>query len=191
MLSAGWVWSPWDAVVVFDVAEALRRPEHLDELDGCMPTSRHVGLAEESSACWQTDTTVIITGGSEPEDPEEAAEATVTERLRPCGIVVHEISSNAIVSSCVLDTPPGTILPVDRAHVVAFYEHPRLIRLSDGAVVDVWSGIASGVQVSSILGHKVPPTLALDPYHARFAIVQADGIHVVALQDPCAVRDLA
>lgn len=191
LLSAGWVWSPWDAVVFFDVAEALRRPEHLDELDGCMPTSRHVGLAEESSACWQTDTTVIITGGSEPEDPEEAAEATATERLRPCGIAVHNISSDATLSSCVLDTPPGTVLPVDRTHVVAFYDHPRLIRLADGAVEHTWATIASGVQVSSILCRKVPPTLALDPHNARFAIVQADGIHVVALQPPRAVRNLA
>jgi hypothetical protein len=34
----------------------------------------------------------------------------------------------------------------------------------------------------SILGKNVPPTLALDPANARFAIVQPDGIHVVALQ---------
>ena len=181
-LSAGWLWHPHDAVVHFDIAEALRRPEHLNELDGSTPTSRHVGLAEESSACWQTDTTFLLAASSEPEDPEEAAEAGTDPRLLPCGVAAYDVVRRIIVSSCVLDQPAGILLAVGSTHVLAFYQHPRLIRLSDGAVEREWPAIASGLQTSSILVNEVPPILALDPAGARFAVVQPDGIHVVALQ---------
>lgn len=182
LLSAGWLWHPHDAVVHFDIAESLRRPEHLNELDGCTPTSRHIGLAEESSACWQTDTTFLLAASTEPEDPEEAAEAGTAPRLLPCGIAVYDVVARTILSSCVLDEPPGTIMPVGSTHAIAFYKHPRLIRLSDGAVEHTWPGVDSGLQTSSILVKDLPPTLALDPASTRFAIVQPDGIHVVALE---------
>lgn len=179
-LSAGWAWAPADVVVLFDVAEALRRPEHLNENAQCVTDLPPYGLAEDSSACWQTDTTVLLAGAME--DPNEVAEAAVIGAPSKSGIVVYDVPSKAILSSCVLDTPAGTLLPVGSTHVVAFYQHPRLIRLSDGTVEHTWPAIASGVQTSSILGENVPPTLALDPANARFAIVQPDGIHVVALQ---------
>jgi hypothetical protein len=173
LLSAGWAWAPSDVVLLFDLAEALRRPEHLNENTQCVPDSPPYGLTEDSSACWQTDTTVVLAG----------ARDDVNEVIEPAsGIVVYDVLSNAFHSAHTLESPPGTLLPIGSTHVVAFHEHPRLIRLADGAVEHTWSRIASGAQIGSILGTDLPPILALDPDSARFAIVQPDGIHVVALE---------
>jgi hypothetical protein len=66
-------------------------------------------------------------------------------------------------------------------HAVAFYGHPRLISLGDGAVVHVWEELRSGFQSSSILlGSKAsPPALALDATNSRFALANDDEIIVV------------
>ncbi len=183
LLSAGWVWTPVNVLAYFDVARALRDPDHLNG-HWCPPHAFTGGLAEIASACWQTDTNVILTACSEPEDPEMAAEAdaVTAHRLRPCGIAVHDTSTNTMLSSCVLDEPAGTVMPVGETHVVAFYKHPRLIRLSDCAVEHTWSEISSGAELSSITWGRPVPPLALDPANARFAVAQEDGIHVISLQ---------
>ena len=64
LLSAGWVWHPWDSVIYFDVERALHEPQHLDAVDWRAPTSGYVGLTEESFATWQDDRRTIVTSGS-------------------------------------------------------------------------------------------------------------------------------
>lgn len=181
-MSAGWVWHPWDAVVYFNLEEAIRDPEHLDDLDLKAPTSRNVCLAEEASACWQTGTTAIVTGGDEREDPEEAQQATGL-RLRPYGLAVFDVPTRTVLSECVLERLAGTVMAVGSTHVVAFYKYPRLIRLSDGSVEASLPSLPSGTQLSSIChGQARIPLLALDPQNARFAIAQAGQIDVVTLR---------
>ena len=128
LLSAGWVWHPVDAVVYYDVDEALRQPQHLDSIERGAPHSRDVCLAEETSACWQTDTRVLL-GGSGEED-RERVEETEGRRLRPGGIAVYDVVSRAYVSSIVLGQTPGTIMPLGAEWAVCFYGHPSSSRFS-------------------------------------------------------------
>ncbi len=182
LLSAGWVWQPWDAVVFYDLDLALRDPQHLDSLDMSQPRSRNVCFAEEASACWQTCANVIMTGGMEEEDPEEAVEANAL-RLRPKGIAVYDVQSRTLSAANVLSTPAGLVMPVGLNHAIAFYRHPRLLRLSDGFVEFTIPTISSGEQLSSIIHHLPPlPPLALDRENSRFAIAQPDGIHIVSVR---------
>lgn len=182
ILSAGWVWHPWDAVVYYDLERALREPSHLDSLDLGLPCSRNVCLAEEASACWLTDSVAVVTGGPEPEDPDEAAEEA-SLRLLPNGVAVYDVPAQTISSACVLGEPAGTVMRVGLTHVMSFYQHPRLLRLSDGFVEFTLPAISTGDQLSSILGKgPVPPPLALDPESARFAVAQSDGIHVISVR---------
>ena len=184
LLSAGWIWHPWDAVVYFDIEKALQDPTHLDAIDWCAPPSPNIGHAEESSACWQTNTRTIVGGGQDDDDdPGETARPATEPRLRPRGVVVYDTSTRAVLSSAVLDAPAGPVMPIGETHAIAFYRHPRLIRLSDGTVEHAWPALFSGEQTSSIHGSGGTPlpAMAFDPAHGRFAIAQSDGIHVVTV----------
>jgi hypothetical protein len=114
-------------VVYFDVVEALADGRHLDETSRCAEHSRTPGLAEESSACWQTDSTVLLGGGSEEEDPEIVEEAGDGLRLRPCGIAVYDLDKEQCNSSIYQDQPPGTLMPIGLDHAVAFYARRCLL----------------------------------------------------------------
>jgi hypothetical protein len=181
LLSAGWVWHPWSGVVFYDLDEVLRRPEVLNGLDWCSPTSRHTCFAEEESACWLNDDEALLSGGEEEDlsDPEDAARGE--NRLKPFGLAVFQIHQQAIRSLCVPGDTIGTMMPVGQSHVVAFYKHPRLIRLSDGATELTFPQLASGTQSSSIICSQEVPALALDPARRRFAIAQGDDVHVIFL----------
>lgn len=181
LLSAGWVWHPWDAVAFFNIEEALADARHLDRLDGSTPESCHVGLAEEGTACWKSEDQLLLGGTREEEDPDEAAEAA-EPRLHSRGIAVCDVGKRACTRAVQLAQPPGTMMPVGAEHVVAFYEHPRLIALASGRVVAEWPELDTGLQTSSILWHMDrPPPLALDPSSQRFAVAVGDQIHVVTV----------
>lgn len=183
LLSAGWVWHPWDAVCFFDLSEALTNPASLDVLDGQTPYSFNVCLAEESSACWQTDDRLLIGAGSEEEDPEETKELEGILRLRPDGIAVYDIPSKTYISSIVSEAPAGIMMPIGEDMVVAFFDHPRLVSLSDGSVIERWPDLPTGNRMSSIAmaSPEPQPQLALDPAHRRFAVSTEDAIHIVEL----------
>jgi hypothetical protein len=184
LMSAGWVWHPWDAVIWFDIAAALADPTLLDALDGS-PLSRNVSLAEECSAAWLGDDRIVIGGSSEAEDPEEAAETDREHpgpRLRPNGLAVYDIPSRACVHSVDLGYSPGTMMPAGAHHVLTFFRVPRLVSLATGKIVHEWTDIDSGEDVSSIVHHHRPsPPIALDPTRARFAVASKQGIDVVRI----------
>lgn len=183
LLSAGWVWQPWSAVVCYDLDEALRSPAVLDSLENSAPTTRNVSLAEEDSACWLNDDEVLLAGGDEEDskDPEVAARGE--NRLKPHGLAVFHVREKTIRSLCVPEPRGriGTMMPVGATHVMAFYQYPRLIRLSDGALEFSLPELRSGTQASSIVGGKELPALALDPVRKRFALAQGEKVHVITV----------
>lgn len=111
LLGAGWLWHPWDAVVYFDLEEALRNPEHLDLLDWCAPTPSDVGAVEERSACWLTDSQVVLAGGDDDEGGSDVG-------LLPNGLAVYDTSQRRVVSSASLGRPAGTMMGVGETHVL-------------------------------------------------------------------------
>jgi hypothetical protein len=184
LVSAGWVWHPWDAVVWFDLAAALADPTVLDRLDGSPELSRNVCLAEESGAAWLDDRRLLVVGSGEAEDPEEAA-ATDREhpgpRLRPCGLAIYDLEVKNYVAAAPGVRPLGTVMPLGAHHLVAFHQHPRLVALATGEVLREWPDLSSGTQVSSILWNKPVPPLALDRERRRFAVADDEAIHVVEI----------
>ena len=178
LLSAGWVWHPWDAVVWYDVAHALADGGHLDGLEGSTASSRNVGLAEEGSAAWLDDDRILLGGTAECEDPEEATDAP-EPRLRPCGLAVWDVPEKRWTSSVVLPDPPGVLMPVGDGRVVTFFRHPRLVEIATGRVVDEWPDLPTGTQASAIRPNM--PIVALDRPGRRFAVVRDDRIVVIAL----------
>ncbi len=183
LLSAGWVWHPFDAVVWFDVAAALAHPPLLDVLDGA-PHGRDVCLAEHSSAAWIDDDRVVIGSSAEPEELEDAAAVDAEApgpRLHPRGLAVYRRSARAWERGVDLGDPPGEMMPVGADHVVTLFRHPRLVSLATGEVVHAWPDVDSGAAASSIVGDRPLPAIALDPARARFAVAGPAGIDVVAI----------
>ena len=181
LLSAGWVWHPWDFVGWFDLDQVLRDPRCLDKPQ-VAANALHIGLAEEASAAWQTDDFLLIGSSDEPEDPEEVADLEDARRLVSPGLAVVDVRTGAVVQSVSLPHPPGAMLPVGTHEVVTFYDYPRLYRLSDGQLLHEWPDLPTGKLTSSIQHHvEPPPPIAIDTRGTRFAVSTSDSIAVVDL----------
>lgn len=180
LLSAGWIWHPWDAVGWFDVKAALADPHVLDDRQS-PANPEDADVAEETSAAWLDDDTVLIGGSYDDGVHASADEATAAPSLRPHGLAVYDVLKGAYSQSVNVGYPPGTMMPVGRHHVVTFYEHPRLVSLASGRVVHAWPDIATGAITSSIVRRQPHPVLALDASRARFAVGGPEGIEVVTI----------
>jgi hypothetical protein len=179
LLSAGWLWHPWDAVSIFDISQALQNPKRLDAAQGC--NLRYVGGVPESSACWQSADRILIAGGEEDCEPDD--EEWPDAHLCRNSITVYDIAATTTIRSIHLDRPVGTMMAAGENAVVVFYQHPRLISLEDGSVIDEWPGLPTGQQTSSIIrGLPSPlPPIALDTANRRFAVAVGEEIHVISL----------
>lgn len=188
LLSAGWVWHPWGSVICFDLARGLADVCHFDHNDTVAAYSRHVGLAEEDSACWLDDDRILIGASGEPEDPEESRETEAGLRLLPRGLAVYDLAHNKCLQAFQLDEPPGTLFALGSQHVLSLYRHPKLIDVSTGQVLHVWKELDSGFQDSSIIWglkeHKKPPPMAFDPTRNRFAIANGDTVTIIEFDVP-------
>jgi hypothetical protein len=150
LLSAGWLWHPWGAVVCFDIARALADPYQLDRVDS-LPYSGKVCLAEESSACWLDDDRIAVAASDESEDSEDSRDAGAGPLLLPRGLAIYDLARCTCLRAFQLKEPAGTILAIGTHHVLSLYRHPKLIELSTGDVLHVWTELHSGLQDGSIV----------------------------------------
>ena len=164
LLSAGWVWHPFDMVEVFDVGGALAEPESLDQVWQL----KLEGDGEVHSAAFAGPDTFVFAGEAE-------------EDTSPV-IGVYNLGEGRLVSLSPIAEPVGTLMPSGE-FAVGFFEHPKLIELKTGRIIHRWEELASGSQNSSIiwgLEAQIPAT-ALDPANRRFAVAGADAITIIQL----------
>jgi hypothetical protein len=167
LISAGWVWHPVDTVNLYDVDKALAGPAHLDDRGHDLNC-----WGEDSSAAFVHDDRVIVSlNGIEDEEGETLPNPEI-RCFDPAGA--------ALIRKHVLSAPTGTIMAVGDEHVLALYEHPKLIEIASGAVIASWPEIRSGDQTSSIIrgGIAVPP-IAMDTVRRRCAIADEERIFVL------------
>jgi hypothetical protein len=167
LLSAGWVWHPWDTIQLFDIAQALEAPGNLDrDWSGDLGDLGDADLGEIHTAAFSGSDLIVFAGETNDQTPR---------------LGVYSIQANSVLTSCVLDSPAGTLMPLGDV-AVSFYESPKLLDLSTGEILHRWSEISTGRQNSSIIYHidRVPP-IALDPLNRRFAVADSENITVVQL----------
>jgi hypothetical protein len=190
LASAGWYWHPQNFVLHFDVAKALVEPAHLDGLDWVSPDVS----VEDDCACWLDDDRIVLSATDQPEQLEERNEVGAQPRLHPKGLAVHDLASARCIRAFELDEPAGMIFAVGPHHVLSLYRHPKLIDLTGGKVLHVWTDLRSGLQTGSIVwGLKddaLPPPMGFDPVSKRFAIADGNGVTVIAF-DPSALDAFA
>lgn len=178
LLSAGWVWHPFDFVGVLQLARALEDPCVLDEPE--FPT-QWSGV-EESSAAWLDDDRILLGASTEPLDEECAAELGEEPRLRPGGIALFDLRERRVTKDFVLGYPPGAMMPVGPDKVLTLFEYPRLVSLVDGSMLHAWPELPTGCHTSSIIWHlERGPAVALDSEHSRFAVARGDEVVAITL----------
>lgn len=181
LLSAGWVWHPLNVVAWFEVAQALADPRHLDNGD-TMPHAFNPGMAEESSACWLDVDCFAVAASAELEPDDVEGDAGL--HLRPRGLAVYDVTRRTCLRAFQLEEPAGTILSLGTRHVLSLYRHPKLVDLSTGKVVHVWTELQSGQQDGSIMWgldeDAKPPPMAFNQMSKRFAIANGDTVTVIA-----------
>ena len=183
LLSAGWVWHPWDAVTWFDVAASLSDPTQLDGNEYDQEFVSVGGDTEMSFGTWRADSTLLIaTSGEESLNADEDEELPRIPVAN--GVAVYDLDESVWLHGLRLRHPPGYVMPVGSEHLVSLWEHPRLYRLRDGALLYEWSDVGTGTMMSSIIvGDWQLPVFAVDVGGARLAIAAADRITVIQL-DP-------
>lgn len=161
LLSAGWIWQPVDFVSVYSIEDALRSPQLLNECDPIVSWS-------DSVASFSNNDSLMF--------------AFMDDDAKGCSVGRYDLGTRMTKKVADLLEPTGTIIPLGEDYFVGLYGHPKLFETSSGKVVADWPDIASGHQVSCIIGHLEPlPPLAFDSAAKRFAVGDATGLTVVQL----------
>jgi hypothetical protein len=167
LLSAGWIWTPVNAVRVFDLAEALKDSAQLDN-SGIVIGEAWGDLA--NAAFLGNREVLLCVQGCEDDDRRSAL---CTRNLET------GVQSAAIYSTQSL----GRMMAVGTDHVLSLYEHPRLLERATGDVVQSWPHIASGTQSTSItVGAATPPHVAIDADRTRIAIATEEKIAILQFE---------
>lgn len=172
LLSAGWVWQPFDAICLWNLQEAIEQPQLLDETQVFLSPSTEI-----CSAAF-TDSGKVILGTSAESfaDDDEFEDGD----LRPVSIAIWDIESQSLVHQTRLDSALGNLMPIGETHVIDFYEHPKIISIETGKVLERLDEIDSGVQRGSIIHNLAPvPPTATDTTSNRFAVANGSEIVVV------------
>jgi len=154
LLSAGWVWHPFDAVCVWDIAESIDQP-FLDNEHLLLSTS----------------------------DESLASNEYAVDELRPSTISVWNIPKRKIESQVNVEERVGRLMPINRHYALGFFEAPKIICLESGKVVARLPELKTGTQTSSIIHHiDALPPIAVDVANHRFAVANENEIHVFKVE---------
>lgn len=175
LVSAGWLWHPWNVVFLYDVATALADPRHLDGFGLADDVTRSVLQAEQSAACIVGDDLFVATSDEEPDAEEE------TPVLQARSLNARSLHDHTWRWHRQLPLLAGDLLPF-AGGVLALYDHPRLYSAT-GELLHDWPDLPTGEAVFSIVWHRHFSGLArvtVNPTGDKFAYT--DGQRVVVVQ---------
>jgi hypothetical protein len=164
LLSNGWVWHPWRVASVYDVARAIEQPAYLST-DGEKLDLGDAWEGEVEAATFVGNRLVCATS-------EE-----------PCALALYDLHARRHEGLVVLSEAAGTrLMALDDDHIVLFDGHPRVLRLSTGAIIQCWEDLdgGSGVPAPGDDLTDATPCLATDPARGRFALGWPERIVVVS-----------
>lgn len=177
LLSAGWVWHPFDMISTYDVEAALADPTSLDHTRALDHAS-----GEQNEAAFLADDLLVIASSRDADDLNDD-EPPESLRLTPGTIGRYDVSRALWLSVAPLEEEAGRLMPVGCDHVVGFFESPKLIEIATGRVVQRWPELKTGRQNGPIQWHMPgPPPMAADPIRRRFAVAGDGGITVVTIR---------
>jgi hypothetical protein len=164
LISAGWVWQPFEIVSLYDLEAVARKPEVLDDPWNACPEG---GWGDDiKTAAFINGDRVLLAGDNE--------DTEYTPLFH-----VYDLEAGKFVSKIQLADTPGLLMPVGDC-VIGFWEHPKLIEISSGKIVQRWEDIDSGHRNGSFINKEDPHVpIAMDPFNKRFAVGSSDRITVI------------
>jgi hypothetical protein len=162
LLDNGWVWHPLSIVAVYDLARALREPEHLSS-SGIALDLGDAFDGEVDAATFSGDRLVVCSS----ENPM---------------LSIVDLPSGTHLLGLQLSESLGTrLMAWDDSHVVALDDHPRLVSLTDGRIVHRWDDLGPEPRACPSVNLERPeaPHVAINAQGPRFAI--ADDHRVVII----------
>lgn len=173
LLSAGWVWHPWECLAVYDLPAALTDPTTLDAHHGVFDLHGLV-QAEVAGACFLGDDVAVSTSPEE-NDPE------TDDDLAPNMLARWSPTTGTFTWRTQLTEPAGDLVPFGD-DILALYRHPRLYDGTTGDLIAEWPDLDTGEAVGSIVWDKAfsgPARVAVDAAGNRFAVTDGGRITLV------------
>jgi hypothetical protein len=168
LASAGWVWHPFDIACLWHLPSILDDRRRLDQSQVDLEISDEVG-----GLVFMSEGRLLVGSGEERATGDKA-----TDRF-----VVLDPATGACSQEVAMSGPAGTLVYVDDDRVLSLFDHPKLVRVHDGAVVAEWPHLKTGKQNSSIIHQPGPiPAFAMHPTERMFAVADADKITVVRIK---------
>ncbi len=174
LASAGWVWHPFEAIQVFDVAAALMDPKPLD--------GRGIELGsgidgDVAGYAWTADDHLVVsTSDEEPLGNDEGG-----AMLGDSAIGCLDVAAGTWCYRTKLERAAGEVLDLgDHRHVVAFDGCPRLIDTRTGKTLRAWEDLPTGHRASCIDDRDRRP-LAIDHGRRRFAVASDERVTMVGI----------
>lgn len=176
LMSAGWVWHPAYVVSLFKVSEALLDPTLLDAIDAALPIQ-----VEVASAAFLDDDRIVIAINPDAQDLSDLNDGNA-DAVHGLGMLaLYRISTKQLESCVPFSGAAGILHIVDAEHILALYQHPKLVHWPTGKVVERWPEIPTGTWAGCIdvNAHHQPPH-AWDATNKRLAVGTPTQIHVLS-----------
>lgn len=172
LLNAGWVWHPYGILELYDLKLALSDNSQFDYLSVNLPVNGEVG----SAAFLNDDLFVVGTTCEEPIYDE----IPIGNALGPNQIGLFSVSENRFVKVCSVDRNIGVLVPISTDCVLDLYQHPKIIDINSGKVLESITDIDSGKQDMAITHRSdIIPPMAISLTERKIAIGTSNAIEIL------------
>lgn len=175
LLSAGWVWHPFECVHLYDLKVALSNSVELDK--SFYPCT----INEAYAASFNLNNELIIVTSAENNNDMDVEDSNLCAQR---GVIASFLPEQQCYKRQVLaEETVGRCVALGDDYLLGFYEHPKLFQISTGKVIQRWEHLTTGKHTGSISWHLDKlAVFAVDPIHSRFAVADGQGITVVELE---------
>jgi hypothetical protein len=168
LLVKGWVWHPLDVVGLFDIKACIGNANLLDN-NGLSPKD---GPFETCAASFISDTEILVGSSDETDD-----------NFPGNSIAVWNFKQQTLTSPVKILGEYGNVIAINNNYAWDFFDHPKIINIHTGEIVDTCKEIMTGKQKSSIIHHiDEAPQIVYSRQLQKVAIRNKNQIEILSHQ---------
>lgn len=169
LISKGWAWHPYDAILYFDIEACLQNPLLLDKINMIPDVD-----AEIFAASFINNDLILIGFANEDDSSTHLYLGQMAVWNFKTNTVSEPIKTEFMIG--------GHLRAIDETYTWDLYEYPKIINYKTGKIVDKIEAIFSGNQTSSIIHHlNGLPKIAFDKHTKQVAIANEDKIEILSI----------